>query len=598
MATQDPRLNSLEDDESVGSYVETESSSSSSQDDRKASQVPAHAGSEQENFTDGFWFCSAVALVCLTNLFALGIEVDNRCQSTTCNDANSYFDIINTAFTAIFVLDVGIRILMTGPKLFFLGQPSRDLIQLEWVNCADFLLVLLRVVDVWLLSPFGVVSNLKFASAFRIFHVFRAVRQVQLNASFRELWLVISALGETMWTLFWVGVMIIGVIWVAGILVRMAVSDRKPEEFNLDRSEWDFEEYWGTVLRSSYSLFQVITRDRWSDSLVWPLVETNPSLMVVFICFLTVASLSLMNSVIGVVVESTLSSARATAAREQKVKEKVDAQVLQSMREIFEAADTDKSGKLDKDELQALFRNHRVRDRLKLLQLPFKDLEMLFDILDDDNGGNINTDRFFRGVERLRGQAAASDLHQMNVDLNKRLKWCDSHQKEVTDLNDHLAELLDAIDDMDGNIVRSDVDEKDPVLMAKRVRQKFVKSEQLRGKNFRKGHKPPEAYNPWEEMRRKEVMARRLEKRRLEDEDKIKRKEAEKAAQRRAFQEEREKRAERKQAQKSQPPPPPLPHHLQRVREQQQMAKEKRRIEKLRRRAAEEKKRDVLGHMF
>ena len=73
--------------------------------------------------------------------------------------------------------------------------------------------------------------------------------------------------------------------------------------------------------------------------------------------------------------------------------------------------------------------------------------------------------------------------------------------------------------------------------MAKRVRQKFVKSEQLRGKNFRKGsldstcwscvacrtvisrappdaqqlptksqgHKPPEAYNPWEEMRRKEV---------------------------------------------------------------------------------------------
>ena len=32
---------------------------------------------------DGFWFCSAVALVCLTNLFALGIEVDNRTLS--CN---------------------------------------------------------------------------------------------------------------------------------------------------------------------------------------------------------------------------------------------------------------------------------------------------------------------------------------------------------------------------------------------------------------------------------------------------------------------------------------------------------------------------------
>ncbi|CAE7532184.1 Scn11a, partial [Symbiodinium necroappetens] len=64
---------------------------------------------------------------------------------------------------------------------------------------------------------------------------------------------------------------------------------------------------------------------------------------------------SLMNSVIGVVVESTLSSARATADREKKVKERIDKLVLQSMREIFEAADTDKSGRLDKDELQASF---------------------------------------------------------------------------------------------------------------------------------------------------------------------------------------------------------------------------------------------------
>ncbi|CAE7628375.1 Scn11a [Symbiodinium sp. CCMP2456] len=212
---------------------------------------------------------------------------------------------------------------------------------------------------------------------------------------------------------------------------RRLERDYAGQDFNLDRAEWDFDEYWGSVLRSSYSLFQVVTRDKWSDSLVWPLVEENPGLMVVFICFLTVASLSLMNSVIGVVVESTLSSARATADREKKVKERIDKLVLQSMREIFEAADTDKSGRIDKDELQASFRNHRVKDRLKLLHIPFKDLEMLFGILDDENDGEINTDKFFRGVERLRGQAAASDLHQMNIDLNKRLKWCDSHQKEA-----------------------------------------------------------------------------------------------------------------------------------------------------------------------
>ncbi|CAK9094790.1 Sodium channel protein type 11 subunit alpha, partial [Durusdinium trenchii] len=61
--------------------------------------------------------------------------------------------------------------------------------------------VFLRVVDCWLLFPFGVISNLKFASAFRVFQFGRAVRQVQLHPNFRELWIVISAVGETMWRL-------------------------------------------------------------------------------------------------------------------------------------------------------------------------------------------------------------------------------------------------------------------------------------------------------------------------------------------------------------------------------------------------------------
>lgn len=41
--------------------------------------------------------------------------------------------------------------------------------------------------------------------------------------------------------------------------------------------------------------------------------------MFVFLGFFTVASLSLMNSIIGVVVESTLASARANADKESKV---------------------------------------------------------------------------------------------------------------------------------------------------------------------------------------------------------------------------------------------------------------------------------------
>eukprot|EP00438_Fugacium_kawagutii_P029783 Skav227156 [mRNA] locus=scaffold502:72523:74674:- [translate_table: standard] len=50
--------------------------------------------------------------------------------------------------------------------------------------------------------------------------------------------------------------------------------------------------------------------------------------------------------------------------------------------------------------------------------------------------------------------------------------------RQVNDLNDHLAELVDTLDDMDGS-VQSDVDEKDPVLMRKRTREKLGPQREL-----------------------------------------------------------------------------------------------------------------------
>ena len=378
------------DDQYSTEDTSSESSSTSRNSEREAlKEAAGNLGPDQELFTDSFWFNVASSFVSFMNLLCLGLEVDLRCPTAVCTNPNEYWDFISQGFTALFVMEMILRIIVASPRRFFKGDRSRDIFKFDYLNCIDFFLVFLRVVDSWFLFPFGIISNLKFASAFRVFQFGRAVKQVQLHPNFRELWIVISAVGETMWTLFWVGIMLIGVIYICGILVSMAVIDKNQEDFNMNRAEWDFNEYWGTVLRSSYSLFQVVTRDKWSDSLVWPLVESNPELMAVFLAFFTIASLSLMNSIVGVVVESTLASARANADREQKERERVDQMVLESMKQIFEDADTDKSGKLDQDELRESFTNGRVRDRLRLLRLPFKDLEMLFGILDDEAAGQV-----------------------------------------------------------------------------------------------------------------------------------------------------------------------------------------------------------------
>eukprot|EP00439_Symbiodinium_sp_Y106_P082884 s39_g22.t1 len=58
--------------------------------------------------------------------------------------------------------------------------------------------------------------------------------------------------------------------------------------------------------------------------------------------------------------------------------------VMASLRQIFREADEDGSGDLDHGELRTALGKFRVRDRLKLLQIPYPDLEMLFLLLDED----------------------------------------------------------------------------------------------------------------------------------------------------------------------------------------------------------------------
>ena len=50
-----------------------------------------------------------------------------------------------------------------------------------------------------------------------------------------------------------------------------------------------------------------------------------------------------------------------------------------------------------------------------MLQIPFRDLDMLFLLLDEEGKGVIQCDYFFRGVSKLRGLAKAKDLHQLHL---------------------------------------------------------------------------------------------------------------------------------------------------------------------------------------
>lgn len=302
---------------------------------------------DPELFTKGSFFCSLSALLAVVGLIEMGLETDYRCNTGRCVGDEPLWDLLNLIFTILPVAENGLRLWEAKPRRFIMGDKTKVKFKLDWANCTDALLVLLRILDVWVLSPLGIDSGLRMATGFRILRIGPAVKHWQATKELRELWIVIGAVSETFKTLIWVGVMLIFVIWTFGILITMSLIDRRGEEFNFTSSTWTFADYWGSVPRSAYSLFQVATRDSWITAMVAPLIETEPLLLIIFGFYFCIGSLALMNAIIGVVVECTLSAARASTEKEEEDKKRADTLVMDSLRRIFHEGDTDGSGELD-----------------------------------------------------------------------------------------------------------------------------------------------------------------------------------------------------------------------------------------------------------
>jgi hypothetical protein len=79
------------------------------------------------------------------------------------------------------------------------------------------------------------------------------------------------------------------------------------------------------VLLKFGASLQVATRDNWISSMVSPLVKTEPLLLVIFGSYFCIGALALMNYIIAVVVECTLSAARSSSDREEEEKLRADA---------------------------------------------------------------------------------------------------------------------------------------------------------------------------------------------------------------------------------------------------------------------------------
>jgi len=65
-----------------------------------------------------------------------------------------------------------------------------------------------------------------------------------------------------------------------------------------------FPQWFGSLGKSMYSLFQIMTLESWSMGIVRPIMQEQPYAWVFFIPFITVTTFTVLNLFIGIVVDA------------------------------------------------------------------------------------------------------------------------------------------------------------------------------------------------------------------------------------------------------------------------------------------------------
>lgn len=225
-------------------------------------------------FLEQPWVHNAILAVIIFNAITLGLSTSERVQAYM----GDVLVTIDRVVLAIFVIELALKLFAYGLGFF----------RNSW-NIFD-----LFVVGVGLLPQ---TANL---SALRGLRVIRALRLLSVIPQMRA---VVQALLDALPGMGAVIVMISIVFYVFGVMATIMYGAA-------------FDEWFGTLGRSLYSLFQIMTLESWSMGIVRPVMEVFPNAWAFFVPFIVITAFSVLNLFIGLLVNTMQAAVEADTEAE------------------------------------------------------------------------------------------------------------------------------------------------------------------------------------------------------------------------------------------------------------------------------------------
>jgi voltage-gated sodium channel len=198
----------------------------------------------------------------LINAIILGLETSPEVMTTV----GPFLMALDKTILAVFVIELTIRLLVHRFAFFKDG----------W-NVFDFIVVGIALVPAS--GPFAVLRALR---------VLRVLRVLTFVPSMRK---IVGALIKSLNGMLSIAMVLGLVYYVAAVMVTKLFGEAFPDWF-------------GSLGASLYTLFQVMTLESWSMGIARPVMETFPYAWVFFIPFILIATFTMLNLFIAVIVNA------------------------------------------------------------------------------------------------------------------------------------------------------------------------------------------------------------------------------------------------------------------------------------------------------
>ncbi|TQS73635.1 ion transporter [Rhodobacteraceae bacterium] len=200
--------------------------------------------------------------VILFNAVLLGLETVDRAMAV----AGPLIVLLDKLCLSVFVAEIGLKLFAFGRGFFRRG----------W-NIFDFVIV-----------GISLIPAAQGLSVLRAMRIFRLLRVVSVAPSLRR---VVEGLVNAlpgMGSVF----LLMGVIFYIGSVMATKLFGAA------------FPDWFGTLGRSFYSLFQIMTLESWSMGIVRPVQEIYPYAWMFFVPFIIVTTFAVVNLLVGLIVNS------------------------------------------------------------------------------------------------------------------------------------------------------------------------------------------------------------------------------------------------------------------------------------------------------